>query len=320
MKEFRRPVRITGRFGAVRSFFSRAHTAVRAVDGISFSIEPGEMVAYLGRNGAGKSTTVKMLAGILVPTSGTIEVAGMVPWRERTRLAGHIGLVFGQRSQLWWDLPLVESLRLIGRLYGVPRGRYVANLERFVELLELRDFLDTPVRQLSLGQRMRGDLAAAMLYEPGILFLDEPTIGLDLLARERIRGFIREINREQQVTVILTTHDLTDVERLCDRLLLVDNGHLLHDGPISALRAAFPPYRELIVRMATGPADLPGVRVSRRGDGEWALRFDPAQVATTALVAALLSHDEVTDLSIKEPSLEDVVYRLYHQRDPSPAS
>jgi viologen exporter family transport system ATP-binding protein len=313
VKEFHRPKRVEGRFGGLRTLFTRERVTRRAVDGVTFTLDEGELVGYLGPNGAGKSTTVKMLAGILVPTSGTVEVAGVVPWRDRTRNARQIGLVFGQRSQLWWDLPLRDSLRLIGELYEVPAGGYRRILARYAELLDLDDFLDTPVRQLSLGQRMRGDLAAAMLYEPRVLYLDEPTVGLDVVARDRIRGFIAELNAERGTTVVLTTHDLDDVERLCHRIVLIDQGRVLFDGAVEALKARFPPHREIVLRLA-GPRvapDVPGTVVEERGEGRWAVRFDPAVIPAAALVADLLGRYSVADLSIREPRLEDVVHRLY---------
>ncbi|GAB2794045.1 ATP-binding cassette domain-containing protein [Amycolatopsis magusensis] len=313
VKEFHRPKRVEGRFGGLRTMFTRERVTKRAVDGISFTLQEGELVGYLGPNGAGKSTTVKMLAGILVPTSGTVEVAGAVPWRDRSRNARQIGLVFGQRSQLWWDLPLRESLRLIGDLYEVPDDRYRLNLAHHSELLELGPFLDTPVRQLSLGQRMRGDLAAALLYEPRVLYLDEPTVGLDVVARDRIRGFIAELNRERGTTVVLTTHDLDEVERLCDRIVLIDQGRVLFDGGVEALKSRFPPHRELVMRLAGQHIvpDVPGTVVREAGEGRWAVRFDPAVTPAAALVAELLRRYAVADLSVQEARLEDVVHRLY---------
>ncbi len=213
-----------GAVGALRNLVTRAGREVRAVDGISFRVAAGEMVGYIGPNGAGKSTTIKMLTGILVPSGGRVTVAGLVPWRQRRSLARRIGVVFGQRTQLWWDLPLIESLSLLRHIYRVPAARFAANLEVFRDLLELNAFLDTPVRQLSLGQRMRGDLAAALLHDPEILYLDEPTIGLDVVAKQRIRNLLLRLNRERDLTVLLTTHDMTDIARLCQRMMLIDRG------------------------------------------------------------------------------------------------
>ncbi|HEY3291836.1 MAG TPA: ATP-binding cassette domain-containing protein, partial [Anaerolineae bacterium] len=224
-----------GLTGSVRALFSSESTLVRAVDGISFNIEPGELVGYLGPNGAGKSTTLKMLTGLLVPTSGEVHANGHVPWRDRKAYVARIGAVFGQRTTLWWDLPVIESLELLQHIYKVPHDRFQHNLTECRALLELDPFMHTPVRSLSLGQRMRADICAALLHEPAILFLDEPTIGLDVVAKERIRQFIRHVNRERGVTVLLTTHDLSDVEKLCERVMIIDHGKLLYDGMLAAL-------------------------------------------------------------------------------------
>lgn len=316
VKEFRRVRRARGRFAGVRTLFSREAVITRAVDGVSFSIEGGELVGYLGPNGAGKSTTIKMLTGILTPASGTARVLGLVPWQHRERNARNIGVVFGQRSQLWWDLPLVDSFRMIGKLYRVPRARYRANLDRFVELLGMAPFLGTPVRQLSLGQRMRGDLAAAMLYDPAILYLDEPTIGLDVVAKERIREFIADLAAGAGTTVLLTTHDMDDVERLCRRLILIDHGTVLYDGPVAPLKARYAPHRELVVQLAT-PARVRVERaeVTRVEDGRVWLTFDPRAVTAAALIAEVSGRYEITDLSVVEPDLEGVIRRMYLERD-----
>ena len=229
-KEFTRPKRQTGHFAGLRTMVTREVERTTAVDDVSFDIQSGEMVGYIGPNGAGKSTTIKIMTGILVPTSGTVEVGGVVPWKDRQRNALQIGVVFGQRTQLWWDLPLKDSLDLIATLYRMPPEVYRKQFDRFVDMLDMAEFLDRPVRQLSLGQRMRGDLAAAMLYQPRILYLDEPTIGLDVVAKATMRDFIEEVNREHGTTVVLTTHDIADVERLCSRVILIDHGRVLYDG------------------------------------------------------------------------------------------
>jgi ABC-2 type transport system ATP-binding protein len=258
-----------------RGRLRRERREVRAVDGISFRIEPGELVGYVGPNGAGKSTTVKMLTGILVPSGGRISVAGLDPSRRRIQLARRIGVVFGQRVQLWWDLPLRDSFELLRHIYRVPSDRWRANLDRFTEVLELEPFLETPVRQLSLGQRMRGELTAAMLHDPEILFLDEPTIGLDVVAKVRVREFLAEINREREVTVLLTTHDLADIERLCSRLLIIDHGRVIYDGTIERLIERYGEERTLVVDLEepAPPLELDGARVVRvEGPRQW-LRF-----------------------------------------------
>ncbi|MFD8920395.1 ATP-binding cassette domain-containing protein [Streptomyces sp. NPDC059569] len=313
VKEFRRPKRHHCSFAGIRTLLTREYTVNRAVDGISFTIEPGEIVGYLGPNGAGKSTSIKMLTGILVPTSGTVRVAGATPWRDRARNARQIGVVFGQRSQLWWDLPLRDSLWLIGRLYDVPAGRFAEKQKQFTELLDLGSFLDTPVRQLSLGQRMRGDLAAAMLYDPSILYLDEPTVGLDVVAKERIRAFVAELNRESGTTVVLTTHDLDDVEELCQRIVLIDHGKVAYDGDVDELKARYAPHRELVVQ-TEHLEEVEGAEIVRREEGKVWLRFDPALTSPARLVAAVLAKHRVTDLSIVEPELESVIHRIYADR------
>jgi ABC-2 type transport system ATP-binding protein len=302
--------------GGVRTLFTRAERTVRAVDGVSFDVAEGELVGYLGRNGAGKSTTVKLLTGILHPTSGQVEVAGLVPWRDRMRNAMNIGVVFGQRSQLWWDLPLIESLDLIGVMYRVDRERYRRNLDRISSLLDLGPFLSTPVRQLSLGQRMRGDLAAALLYEPRILYLDEPTVGLDVVAKERIRTFIAETNRTDGTTAILTTHDMRDVERLCQRVILIEEGRVLFDGAVAALVARYAPGRVLVLHLADGAPtpELPGTELVRREGPQVWLRFDPARTPVAPLIADAAARYPVTDLAIEEPDLEQVVRQIFEER------
>ncbi|HEY3506517.1 MAG TPA: ATP-binding cassette domain-containing protein [Actinocatenispora sp.] len=315
VKEFRRVRRVPGRFGAVRTLVSRQYAVTRAVDGVGFEIEAGELVGYLGPNGAGKSTTIKMLTGILVPTSGTVEVAGVVPWRDRERNARHIGVVFGQRSGLWWDLPLIDSLRLAATLYDVSDADFAAHLAQFVDLLGLDEFLGTPVRQLSLGQRMRGDLAAAMLHRPDVLYLDEPTIGLDVVARDRIRSFVADLNRESGTTVVLTTHDLDDVEALCRRIVLIDHGRVLYDGDVATLKARHAPHRELVVHLAEpGTVEVEGAERVAADDGTVTLRFDPARVSAAELIARVLARHRVRDLSIVEPDLERVVAGIYADR------
>jgi ABC-2 type transport system ATP-binding protein len=319
VKEFRRSKRFPGFFGGIRSVFTRRYTVTRAVDEISFEIEQGELVGYLGPNGAGKSTTIKMLTGILVATSGTCEVAEVTPWRDRERNAKQIGVVFGQRSQLWWDLPLHDSFQLIKRLYDVSDADFRSTMSTFSSLLELDEFIDTPVRQLSLGQRMRGDLAAAMLYRPRILYLDEPTIGLDVLAKERIRVFIEELNKTEGTTVILTTHDLDDVERLCRRILMIDHGKVLYDGDPESLKRRYAPHGELLVRLAdpdekVTELDLPGAAVGGTAEGATTIAFDPHQVTAAEVIAAVLARHRVSDLSIVEPDLEPIIRQIYADR------
>ena len=290
--------------------FRRERKVVDAVRDISFRVERGELLGYLGPNGAGKSTTIKMLTGILVPSSGRISVAGLDPSKRRLELAKRIGAMFGQRVQLWWDLPLIDSFELLRHIYRVPADRHRASLARFREVLELDPFLATPVRQLSLGQRIRGELTAAMLHEPELLFLDEPTIGLDVVAKQRVREFLVEINRERGVTVLLTTHDLGDIERLCERLLVIDHGSLIWDGRIDDLKERYGAERTLIVDLEEPmpPLEIEGARVEKvDGPRQW-LRFRGSAADLTARVAGAA---RLVDLQIAEPDIEEIVRRIY---------
>ncbi len=291
----------------------RTREVVRAVDGIGFEVEAGTMLGYIGPNGAGKSTTVKMLTGVLVPTSGRISVAGLDPSRCRIELTRRIGVLFGQRTQLWWDLPLGDSFELLRHIYRVPAERYRANLARFRELLALEEFLRTPVRQLSLGQRMRGELTATMLHDPEIIFLDEPTIGLDVVAKQRVREFLAEVNRERGVTVLLTTHDLADIERLSSRMLIIDRGRVIYDGDVETLKARYGDERTLIVDLEQPgpPLEVPGARVDRvDGPRQW-LKFRRDEISAAGLIAEVAARAPVVDLAIEEPDIEEVVARIY---------
>jgi ABC-2 type transport system ATP-binding protein len=312
-KTFKIATRRVGRFGALKTLLAREYRDVRAVDGVSFRLEAGEMVGYIGPNGAGKSTTIKMLTGILVPSGGHIVVDGRVPHEQRVAHVRRIGVVFGQRSQLWWDLPTIESFELLRYIYRIPEQRWRKNLDTFTELLDLGPFLETPVRQLSLGQRMRADLVAALLHEPAIVFLDEPTIGLDIVAKERIRQFLAHINRERGVTVILTTHDLGDIERLCSRVVLIDHGHVIYDGLLEALRQRFGQQRTLVVDFDQEVNDIQienAAVVRREGPRIW-LRFDRTVTTAAALIAQVAAHYRIRDLTVEEPEIEGVVREIY---------
>jgi len=312
-KVFRSVKRIPGPIGALRTLFSGTYEEKVAVSGVSMSLEAGELVGYIGPNGAGKSTTIKMLTGILVPTSGEIRVAGIVPHEQRGANARNIGVVFGQRSQLYWDLPLVESFELLRAIYGVPHDRYKRNLGAFVELLQMDEFLHTPVRQLSLGQRMRGDFAAAMLHDPKIVYLDEPTIGLDVVAKEAIRTFIARINAERGTTIILTTHDLADVERLCRRIVLIDRGTIIYDGDIERIKSEYGRYRTLVLRFehATPEPRLDGAEYLDGDAVSARFRFDGAAQRADLLIRQASERYSLEDVTLEEPDLESIIRRIY---------
>ena len=290
----------------------RATSVVAAVRDLSFAVTAGEMVGYIGPNGAGKSTTIKMLTGILVPTSGHLRVAGLEPSRHRTELARRIGVVFGQRTTLWWDLPLRDSFELLRKIYRIPDDRYRANLEEFLDLLDLAKLMDAPVRQLSLGQRMRGDIAAALLHDPEILYLDEPTIGLDVVSKGRLREFLRALNEQRGTTLLLTTHDLQDIEALCHRVVVIDHGTAVFDGPLDELHRYGGSTRTLVVDLVdeAPPIDVPGAETRRvEGPRQW-LAF-PTDASAAPIVAAVAAAYDVADLSIHEPDIEDVIRELY---------
>ncbi len=312
-KVFRSVVRRPGIAGAFGTLFSREFEEKVAVDDVNFALEPGELVGYIGPNGAGKSTTIKMLTGILVPTSGRLLVAGVEPFANRQANAQNIGVVFGQRSQLYWDLPLRESFELLRAIYDIPRARYAENLAYFSSILDLERFMNTPVRQLSLGERMRGDFAGAMLHDPKIVYLDEPTIGLDVIAKEAIRTFIGDVNRERGTTVILTTHDLADVERLCRRIVLIDEGRVIYDGPLSRLREEYGTHRTLIVNLLERAehVSIPGATVVESEGTSLHLRFDRRELSAEALVRRVTERFQITDIAIVEPDIESIVRRIY---------
>lgn len=317
-KEFRTFDRKEGLRGALVNLFHRQYKTVTAVGDISFDIKPGEMVGYIGPNGAGKSTTIKMLTGILLPTSGHVRCNGFEPWSQRAQYTHTIGAVFGQRTQLWWDIAAIESFRLLQKIYNISEADYTHRMKQFDDLLELGRFLHTPVRKLSLGERMRCDVAAALLHNPPLLFLDEPTIGLDIVAKERIRGFLKEANQIFNTTVLLTTHDLSDIEELCQRLMIIDHGKVLFDGALDALKQRL--WRESGIRIDIKHRDqaaqivdfgLPHVRVEQTGELTYTIRFDREQYTNTEVIRHLVNRVDVFDLKIEEQSIEDVVKRIY---------
>jgi ABC-2 type transport system ATP-binding protein len=298
--------------------FRRTRTRMTAVGGIDLRVERGEMLGYIGANGAGKSTTLKMMTGVLMPSGGALSVCGLTPVSQRTALARRIGVVFGNRSQLWWDLPLRDSFELLRHIYRVPAAAHAARLAECRSLLGLDEFEARPVRQLSLGQRMRGEITAALLHRPEVLFLDEPTIGLDVVSKQAVRGFLATIGATGDTTLVLTTHDLADIEKLCNRLVVIDHGQVVHDGTLEALHARYHSRRLVVVDLdapldaAPLIADLPGTEVEESSPDRLRWTFALSDGATAgALVGRLAGTASLRDLSVIEPAIEDVVARLY---------
>ncbi len=313
-KSYKVARRSAGLGKAVKSLFRREYTRVDALSDVSFTVRDGEMVGYIGPNGAGKSSTIKIMSGVLTPDSGTCVINGRVPWKERTAHVQEIGVVFGQRSQLWWDVPVADSFELLRDIYRVDGAAYRKTLSRLTELLELGELLRTPARQLSLGQRMRCEIAAALLHEPKILFLDEPTIGLDAVSKAAVRGFIRTCNKERGTTVILTTHDMQDIEALAERILLIGRGRILLDGTLDELKRRRPAQRRLTV--AYGGGALPvveGLTPLRDADGHAELLLDTDLLSVSEAVARISAQTEVKDLSVSGESIEELVVSLYRE-------
>ncbi len=317
-KEFRVFSRREGVGGAFRDLFQREYRTLKAVDEISFSVEKGELLGYIGPNGAGKSTSIKMLTGILKPTGGKMEVLGYHPFRDRKAYTKHIGVVFGQRTQLWWDIAVIESFSLLSRIYEIPKDEYKERLGKLTEILDLKELLHTPVRKLSLGQRLRCDLASSLIHDPKVLFLDEPTIGLDAVAKDSMRSFLRTINRDFGVTIILTTHDLKEIEELCRRIIVIDHGHIIYDGDLKNIRklpgmckqvsvefVAAAPLEELSSKFTTG------VKFTQESERSVVVDYDPEKISTVELVKNVLTGYEIADLKITEPDIEEIVMKIY---------
>jgi ABC-2 type transport system ATP-binding protein len=316
-KRFRQHRRFPGFLGALKTLVTTEYTEVEAVSDVSFAITEGEAVGYLGPNGAGKSTMIKMMTGILVPSAGDISVLGRVPHRERQANAREIGVVFGQRSQLWWDLPVVDSFELHREIYAIPRPRFDANLKSLSQLLELEPFLERAVRQLSLGQRMRAEIVMALLHDPKILFLDEPTIGLDVVAKDAVRKFLSRVNRERGTTIILTTHDLQDIEEICPRLIMVDHSRLIFDGETAKLRSALGSARRLMLEFATDPGALE-LRSARLTSDDGLRKHYLLERDDISLVQVLDEIGDTTqlkDISVEEPNIEEVIRTFYQRRN-----
>ncbi|WEL23189.1 ABC transporter ATP-binding protein [Candidatus Nanohalovita haloferacivicina] len=314
-KTFRIYQRGDGIKGYLKSFVSREFEEVHAVEDLNLEIEEGEMIGYIGANGAGKSTTVKMLTGILEPSSGLIEVDGRDPQKERKKNAKNIGVVFGQKTQLWWDLPVKESFRLLKEIYEVSDEDYEQRIDEFDEVLQLSEFWDQPVRKLSLGQKMRCELAAAFLHHPKIVYLDEPTIGLDVAVKERIRDFIKKMNREKNITVMLTTHDIGDIEDLCDRIVVLDQGKKIYDGELEALVNRFT-SRRLVMDMRNGEKvniENEGIKEINQDEGHVEIVFDREQISASDLMREVLERYDVIDFQIREPDIETVVKKVYNE-------
>lgn len=312
-KVFHIAERKAGLIGALKGVVKRTHREIRALDGVSFSLQAGELVGYIGPNGAGKSTTVKILSGILVPSSGRCDVLGRTPWKDRIAHVAHIGVVFGQRTQLWWDLPVIESFELLRDIYRVPQADYAKHRDELIALLDLEKLLDSPVRQLSLGQRMRCDLAASLLHAPPILFLDEPTIGLDAVSKLAVRDFIKRLNRERGVTVILTTHDMDDIEALCTRVIVIGGGKILSDGTLADLRNRVTRERWLTVDLSEpdGTIDDPDVTLIRREGQRVCMSFDPQRISPANLISRITQRYGVHDLFVENPPIETIIATLY---------
>lgn len=312
-KEFRIPKRKKGFLGSISSLISREYTIKTALENVSLDISEGELLGYIGPNGAGKSTTVKILSGILVPNGGNVKVMGKTPWENRIETVRQIGVVFGQRTQLWWDLPVIESFELLKDIYGVSDSAYNRTLSNLVDRLELSKLCDVPVRQLSLGQRMRCDLAASLLHSPKILFLDEPTIGLDAVSKLAVRDFIRHLNKEFKVTILLTTHDMDDIESLCQRVIILNEGRIYLDGTLADLRKKIAPERRLIVDLIAEydtVSDPEAVVVKQEGHRVW-LSYQPHITSTTDLISRITQKHAIRDLYVENPPIEELIAKLY---------
>jgi ABC-2 type transport system ATP-binding protein len=315
-KTFLVPERDAGLRASVRSLFKRRHREVRAVDGISFQIEPGEIVGFLGPNGAGKTTTLKMLSGLLYPSSGEARVLGHVPSKREREFLRRITLVMGNRNQLQWDLPALDSYELNRAIYRLPRRDFLQLRDELIELLDVGDLVRKPVRNLSLGERMKVEIVGSLLHRPGVLFLDEPTIGLDVTMQKRIREFVAEYNRRHGATVLLTSHYMADVEALCRRVIVIHHGTILFDGPLARIGDQFEAFKTLTVEIEDPAADLSGYGdVLERDDGRVKLRVPKAE--TARVTARLLADREVADLTVEDPPIEDVIELVFAQERPA---
>lgn len=314
-KSFKVAQRKKGAGAALASLFHRTYREVQALNDIAFSVGKGEIVGYIGPNGAGKSTTIKVMSGILTPDAGTCQVAGFTPWKDRRRYVQQIGVVFGQRTQLWWDVPVADSYDLLAAIYKIPKSRYADNLKLLTDTLDLGAFLHTPLRQLSLGQRMRAEIAASLLHDPQILFLDEPTIGLDAVSKLAVRRFIKEINLRRELTVILTTHDMNDIDALTDRIILIGRGKILLDGSMASMKAHFDSSRTLTITFAPHEE---AIMVSGASLTEWSsqravYRVDTARTTVSRVLGALSQQLSIQDMTSEGCPLEETIAQLYQE-------
>lgn len=321
-KEFRNNKKYPGFKGAIKSFFSREYTIKKAVSDISFHIPKGQIVGYIGANGAGKSTTIKMMTGILTPTKGRITVDSLVPYENRQKNAKHIGVVFGQKTQLWWDLPLSETFTLLKEIYDVKEEDFKERMKFLNDILDLEEFLMTPVRALSLGQRMRADIAAALIHNPKVIYLDEPTIGLDVIVKENVRGAIKEINRRYGTTIILTTHDLNDIEELCSRIIIIDKGTKIYDGSLEEIKSKygamtsieFQVKEEIEVNKIIMSKNLSEKDLAiKKEEKTIFITFNKNKISSSEIMSEVFEHTEVLDFKVIETSIEDIIKKIYSE-------
>lgn len=314
-KTFKIVKREKGLGAAFKALFKREYKYVKALDEVSFSIDEGEIVGYIGPNGAGKSTTIKVISGIMVPDSGEVVIDGFVPWKDRREYVKRIGVVFGQRTQLWWDVPIIDSFELLKDIYAIDDEIYTKNLEELIEILDLKDFINTPLRQLSLGQRMRAEIAASLLHNPKIIFLDEPTIGLDAISKIAVRNFIKKINKEKKITVILTTHDMNDIEALTDRIILIGKGKLLYDGSIKNLKKQYNTSRNLTVTFAenSNPVTLKYSELISYNSEQAVYKVDITKTTISKVIKEISSKMDVIDVDTDNFPLEELIKKLYEE-------
>ena len=313
-KDYKLNVRKKGLLGSIQSLIIPEYQMKRAVEKINFSIEKGDMVGFIGPNGAGKSTTVKMLTGILTPTDGEINILGMSPSKQRKKIASNIGVVFGQRTQLWWDLPVADTFDLLKSIYRIQDKVFKSNMDLFNELLGLNEFISQPVRQLSLGQRMRADIAASLVHNPDVILFDEPTIGLDVIAKEKIREFIKVVNKEKNTTMLFTTHDMMDIEKTCKRMIIIDHGTIIYDGTVDQIKDRYGKKRTIVAQFAQSTANiiLPnGVEIIEEADNKKQMQFNRDEVQVSDVISYITSNYNIMDLTIKEPEIESIIREIY---------